>query len=58
MDRSLLVITLALTTLLLVMAWAWYTKRQAESEPHYFGEKPDDEAQRTNASQDEHGKAG
>ena len=30
MDRSALVITLALTTLALVAAWAWYTKRQAK----------------------------
>jgi len=42
MDRSTLVITLALVTLFLVMGWAWYTKRRAESKPHYFGEKPDD----------------
>jgi|GEM_PF-5451518 len=40
MDRSLLVISLALVTMLLVMAWAWYSKRKAQSAPHYFG-KPD-----------------
>ena len=30
MDRSVLVIVLALTTLVLVMAWAYYTKREAK----------------------------
>ena len=30
MDRSLLVIVLALSTLVLAGAWAWYTKRKAK----------------------------
>ena len=31
MDRSALVIVLALTTFALVGAWAWYSKRKAKS---------------------------
>ena len=38
MERPLLVISLALATLLLVMLWAWFTKRDALSGPHGFGD--------------------
>ena len=39
MGRSILVITLALLTMFLVLGWAWYTRREALSGPHYFGER-------------------
>ena len=42
MGRSLLVICLALLTMFLVLGWAWYTRREALSGPHYFGERDDE----------------